>query len=197
MKIRKVLVVMVALIVAAIAGARLLPTSTATRVAISVFHVLDGAQLDDELGALSLRVAALLFSPNATVPQTRVFETALDDARRPNDLLIFNMSWYLAHRLPPADAKRLFVRRVAALQSEECDRMYLVAALLPLAERGGLARSHVHDVIDGYAAVGRSMKPGERDDERCRIYRAALDKLLANASLTDTSRANLTDASLR
>jgi hypothetical protein len=161
MTIRKVLLVIVALIVAAIVAARLLPTPTATRVTIGVFHVLDGAQLDDELGALSLRVAALLFAPNAAVPQTSVFETALDEARRPNDLLIFNMSSYLAHRLSPADAKRLFVRRVAALRSEQCDRMYLVAALLPLAERGGLARSDVHDVMDGYAAVGRSMKPDE------------------------------------
>jgi hypothetical protein len=187
MNIKRLLLITVVVIIAAMAGTRLLPTSAATRVSIGVFRVLDGTQLDDELGAVSLRVAAVLFSPNETIVQTRVFETALDEASRPNDLLIFNMSSYLAHRLSPAEAKRLFVRRIVALRSGACDRMYLVAALLPLGERGGLARSHVQDVIDGYAAVGRSMRPSEREEERCRIYRAALDKLLANVTLRDAA----------
>ena len=182
MKVKKLLLIVVSVIVGAITVARFLPLSTATRVSVGMFHVLDGTQLDDELAAQSLRLASLLFGSKASAIHTHVFETALDEAPRPNDLLIFNMSSYLAQRLTPADAKRLFVRRVAALRSGTCDRMYLVATLLPLAERGGLAHSHVRDVIDGYAAVGRSMKPGEREDERCRAYRAALDKLLTTAS---------------
>ena len=182
MNLKKLAVTTGAVILAAIAAARLLPTSAATRLSIGVFHLLDHAQLDDELGALSLRVAAVLFSPKETAVQIRVFETALDEAGRPNDLLIFNMSSYLARRVTPEDAKGLFARRIAALKSGQCDRMYLVAALLPLGERAGLARSRVQNIIEGYAAVGRSMHPSEPDDKRCRVYRAALDELLANAS---------------
>lgn len=197
MKIKKVLLIGAAVIVGAIMVARLLSVSAATRVSVGMFHVLDDAQLDDELGALSLRIASFLFGSKAAAAQTRVFETALDEAERPNDLLIFNMSSYLAQRLTPADARHLFLRRVAALRSGTCDRMYLVAALLPLAERGGLAGSHVQDVIDGYAAVGRSMKPGEREDERCRIYRAALDRLLADAASSDATHENAAAVALR
>jgi hypothetical protein len=49
-------------------------------VTTGVFHVLDRAQLDDELGALSSRVASLLFGSRGPAVQMRVFEMALDEA---------------------------------------------------------------------------------------------------------------------
>ena len=173
-----------AVLIAALAvGGRVAPPTAASRFSISVFHFLDRLQLDDELAALSLRLDALLFSPRAaTTAQIDTFETALNERERPNDLLIFNMSAYLASRLTPAQARDLFLRRIDALRSGECDRMYLVAALLPIGERAGLTRSRVQDVIDGYNAVGRSMRPGETETEKCRTYRAAIEKLLQNPS---------------
>ncbi len=178
-----VVVVFAVLIAAVGVGGRVTSPAIASRLSVCVFHFLDHLQLDDELAGLSLRLDTLLFSRRAaTTAQIHTFEAALDERPRPNDLLIFDMSSYLADRLTAEQARELFLRRIGALRSGGCDRMYLVAALLPVAERAGLSRSRVQDVIDGYSAVGRSMRPGETEVEKCRTYRVAIEKLLQNAS---------------
>ena len=182
-KVAVVLAIFAVLIGAVAVGGRVAPPTVASNFSVSVFHFLDRLQLDDELAALSLRLDTVLFSrPAATTAQIKTLETAMNERARPNDLLIFNMAAYVANRLTEEQARNLFLRRIGALRSGECDRMYLVAALLPIAERGGLTRSRVQDVIDGYNAVGRSPRLGETAGDRCRTYRVAIERLLQNAS---------------
>ena len=170
------------LVIGVVVFGRLAPLTVATRFSVALFHALDRAQLDDELAGASLRIAAALFPKNATAVQASIFQVALTERRLPNDLLIFNMASYLAPRLSPSSAKQLFIEEAVRLRSGSCDRMYLIASIIPLAERGGIAASRVHDVVDSYVSIGRSATPGQSDAERCAVYRAALERLLSTSS---------------
>lgn len=158
---------------------RLTPTRTACGVTVSIFRALDWLQLDDELPAFSMKIAHWLFAPF----DAPVHACVIDEAMRrqePNDLLVFALASYASKRLSRLEAGQLFRRLVMPLRSGHCDRMYLVASLLPLIQPSS---GKPFDLIEAYASIGRTPNTAETHSARCEAYRRALDKFVAQSSV--------------
>ena len=139
--------------------------------ASTLYGGLDALGVDDELPAAAASVSLVLFWPWHRDAYRTVWHQALTSEHQPNDLLVYAASRNLAGVVTPSEARALFLNQVALLRAAGCERKYLVAALLPLAERAGLSR-RTQTVLDAYHVVGRDMHGTPADD--CRSYDDAL-----------------------
>lgn len=174
MNARKVVVALLAVLFLAAILARFLPTSVACRSTLAMYRFLNAMQIDDELPAVSLRFARVLFAPNDRPVHACVITEAIRAETQPNDLLIFAMASYASERMPNVESAKLFRQLIEPLRNGPCERMYLVAALLPLA-----ASDPTRDMIHAYELTGRVASADESAEQRCQSYRQAIQRLLS------------------
>jgi hypothetical protein len=160
--------------VVALVGIRFLGERTRLRIGNGMSHAMTLVAFDDEMPALALPIVKILLWPYEKPVQLELWRKAIQSGR-PNDLLIFAQTRYVAEHSLPFEARRLFMEQAGLLRVESCDRKYLVAALLPLAKKAGLvdATTDLGNLWDAYNLVGYRGVQGQDD---CETLSAALSR---------------------
>lgn len=146
----------------------------------SLYRGIEALGIDDELPAAAGPVSLVLFWPWHRDAYWEVWHHALTSEQQPNDLLVYATSRKLAGVVTPTEARALFLNEVGLLRTAGCERKYLVAPLLPLAERAGLSTT-TRDVLDAYHVIGRDWHGSAASD--CQSYDDALARY-ASASMS-------------
>jgi hypothetical protein len=159
-------------------GIRLLAPFIAAPTSRGVYRLLSRTGLDDELSAASIPISEFLFWPLDRGSVLGILEEIVGE-HQANDLRVFSAARSVARRLTPDDAAAVFLDHARRLQAAPCDRKFIVAPLLPLAERGGLLGEETssRSIWDAYQRVGYR---GQGDKNPCRLFQNVLNACMAS-----------------
>jgi hypothetical protein len=153
------------LVVALLLGPRLLAPVASPTITCSVYRLLSSVGVDDELPSLAFGVNRLLFWPFEGAAAERLFDLITHEPGTVNDLLVFSAASETSRSLSVERAERLFFETIGPLRAAPCERRYLLAAVLPLAQRGHLLTQGLRltSVWDAYNLVGYKGNGGATD----------------------------------